>query len=282
MGPVWLRYLKSCLFPSELSLAYDVPDASSWSLTTLTGYAFVVGSFALCFAGPVATSSCERKLGTWRERLALFAWYFGSLLPVSQILVPLQHRMADRYLCLSVFAPCLVVACCLLQLARRVSQTRADSVALALALPLVLALGALTFERSMTFSDSVLLFLDATVKSRDDSDAPYQLGKALEERGQLDRALLAFREVLRRTEGNPTLPIVRSATNNYARLLAKRGELPQAERALRSALRGFPDDEKLSRNLAKVLRMSGRFAEADAFERGQRPVGSARRGDLEE
>ena len=177
--------------------------------------------------------------------------------------------MADRYAWLSVLAPCLLVAWALAWAYRRYDARSARLAVSGVAAAALLALLALTFERSVVFADSVLLFSDATQKTEADTDAPYQLGKALEELGREEEAMLAFREVLRRLEGDPRADL-RRPTNNLARLLAKRGELPEAERLLRAALERAPGDAKLTKNLVKVLRGLDKHAEADELEQ-ERP-----------
>ncbi|MDB4991028.1 MAG: repeat-containing protein [Myxococcaceae bacterium] len=270
MGPVWLRYLALCLFPTHLSVVYDVPDVTSWNAAVSAGYALVLGALALaCWQARAARPSPSMATkGVRAGRLGSYAfvWFFAPLLPVSQVLFPLENRMADRYLWLSVWAPCLLLAYGLRRLAERFVKNVPERASWLFGLPLVLVACMLTFERSLVFGDSVMLFSDATLKTRRSGIGPYQLGKALEEQARDEEAERAFEEVLRRTEQTPALPIARQATNNYARLLARHGQLDAAERTLRSSLRHFPGDPKLTRNLAKVLRARGELVAADALE----------------
>jgi tetratricopeptide (TPR) repeat protein len=261
MGPVWLRYVRQCLFPFQLSITYHVPDATSWDMPALAGYLFVLGSLVL---GLFMAARGQRFL------LFAFVWFFAPLLPVSQIIAPLQNRMADRYVWLSVLAPCMLLASLFAQTLERTTRTSLRAVLSALVLAVLLTLAWLTFERSLLFTDSVLLFADATLKAEDDPKAAYHLGRSLEEAGREHEAMLAFREALDRC-GDGTLRECRSAANSLARLLAKRGQLPEAERVLERARQHFPQDPKLTRNLAKVLRGLNRAHEAEALERGLQP-----------
>lgn len=251
MGPVWLRYVQLCFAPWHLSIAHDVPARTAWDLWSGLGVAFC--ALTLVFSAL-----------RWRANKPFAAfvwlWFFAPLAPVSQFLAPLQNRMADRYLWLSVLAPCLLLA----RLGTWEPLRRSVAVQRALGALVALALFAFTFDRAVTFSDSVLLFADGTRKTRHDTDAPYQLGKALEDLGRDEEAMTAFREVLARAPEGPE-PDARAASNNLARLLARRGELHEAEQVLRAALARFPDDPKVRGNLVKVLDGMGRVEEAQAL-----------------
>jgi tetratricopeptide (TPR) repeat protein len=247
MGPVWLRYLGISAFPWRLSIAYDVPDRTCWDLRAIAGYAFVV------VAAAIALFALARRNA--RLPLFLFLWCFCPLLPVSQILIPLQNRMADRYLWLSVMAPCALVGWALAALYQSNTGAVARRFVLVLSGLACLSLAAASFERAVVFSDSLLLFTDGTQKTRFDTDAPYQLGKALEELGRDDEAMVAFGEVLTRSPSGPE-PNARAASNNLARLLARQGRLQEAEQVLKAALSRFPRDRKLTGNLVKVLKKS--------------------------
>lgn len=254
MGPVWLRYLELCLDPWKLSIAHDVPARSSWDLPALLGTLFVVASVL----------GAGLALARGKRRPAFVAlWFFVPLAPVSQVLVPLQNRMADRYLWLSVMAPCLLLGFAFAWAITR--GTLASRAAKASAGALLLFFTMATFQRALAFSDSVLLFADGTRKTELDAEAPYQLGKALEEEGREQEAIAAFQEALRRT-AIVADPVDAKASNNLARLLAKQGALPEAEAVLRASLARFPDNAKLRKNLEKVLRGMNRLQEADTLE----------------
>jgi tetratricopeptide (TPR) repeat protein len=255
MGPVWLRYAGLCLAPWHLSIAHDVPARTAWDLWSVAGVAFC----ALTLLWSALRLRAHKPFAAF-----VWLWFFAPLAPVSQFLAPLQNHMADRYLWLSVLAPCLLLA----RLGAGEPLRRWAPVTKALGGLVALALFAFTFDRTVTFSDSVLLFADGTRKTRYDTDAPYQLGKALEELGRDEEAMTAFREVLARAPEGPE-PDAKAASNNLARLLARRGELDEAERVLRAALARFPDDPKVRGNLAKVLDGLGRAEEAQALRAAQ-------------
>lgn len=241
MGPVWLRYLQQTVWPSGLSVVYDVPALSAWSLGAWLGYGVLTTWLVL---GVV-----QARRGAW---LVLFCWgwFVLPLAPVSQVLVPLQNVMADRYLWLSLLGPALLLAHGLatLQTSLRSGAARAITI---VAGSVCVVLAALTFERSVVFADEALLFTEATLRTQDSPHAPYQLGIALQARGDARGAESAFREVLHRSPQGP-VEVARRATNNLAKLLAASGRAVEAEALLVAGLSRFPSDAKMSGNLQKL------------------------------
>jgi hypothetical protein len=222
MSVVMLRYLGTACFPVACSMRYDVPDRLAWDLPSAAGVACVL---ALALAAWLA----------WRrgQRLPAWAllWFFGPLLPVSQLLMQLENRMQDRYLWLSVFAPCVLFAWSLERLRARLPRVGVVGALVATALLM------LSLQRSVLFSDPVLLFSDALAKTELDTHAPYHLGWAFELRGQEELAIVAYRQVSERIPPGADMPpggrdkIVR-AERARARLLAKHGRIDEANAVL--------------------------------------------------
>ncbi len=242
MGPVWWRYIECCFNPAALSIVHDVPTRTTWNGAAITGWLFVIGT------GIAATRTWWRN----EEPAWLAAWltFVAPLIPVSQVLFPLQNRMADRYLWLSVLALAWLMALLMRKLERLGTSA---------GLLLVMLFAATTVWRAGLFGDSVSLFSDATRKTTLSTTAPYLLGYALELRKNEPAARAAYAEALRR---NGQDDAVRSATNNLARLEVSRGALVQAEDILRRGIQKFPEDGKMRDNLIKVLFREGKVEEA--------------------
>ena len=242
MGPVVWRYLECCFNPAALSLVHDVPSRTAFNAIGITGWLMVIVTSLLA-------------LQTWwhnNEPAWLAAWlsFFVPLAPVSQVLIPLQNRMADRYLWLSVLALVWLIAL----LVRRTARVGSG-----VGIGLVLIFGGTSSWRAGLFGDSVSVFSDATRKTTQSAMAPYLLGYALEQRKNEPAARVAYAEVLRRNGNDePT----RSATNNLAKLEARRGALAEAEIILRKGIQKFPEDGKMRDNLIKVLFREGKVDEA--------------------
>lgn len=245
MGPLWLRYLGLAVWPSGLSLVHDVPVREAWDVPAVAGI-----SAMLVWAVLGAALARRRRPLV----LAAWLWFVVPLLPVSHVVVSIENRMADRYLFLSVMGPALLAGVALLRLGRR-GLVLGGTAAVALAL--------LTALRAPLFTDSVLVFADATAKTTVNAIGPYQLGMALMEAGRDDEAMAAFRQAIARAQ--PPRVVGRKAINALSRLLARRGELAEGEDLLRRAARDWPADPIVLGNLAEVLARRGRAQEAQAL-----------------
>ena len=239
-GEIIGRYLLNLVWPAQLSVVYDAPPAMHLSLLGAIGYVVL---------------SAWGALGVWCIRHgrtplvgAAWLWFFVPLLPVSQVLFPLQNRMADRYLLFS------VLALGLLGVAFARWQRR-PGLAAALFGIFLAHFGWRTFERSDLFGNSVSLFADATAKTTRSSLAPYQWGSALEADGDFVGAAQAYEETLRRTT-HPTEP-GRRATNNLARVYVHMNRLGDANAVLVRGRALWPGDPKILYNLALVTARQG-------------------------
>lgn len=244
MGPVWIRYLGHSFWPVALSVAYDLGyDVPVRGAASLVGWA----SYGLLAAFLTSAIIWWRRTGGRLPLLAL--GLFGvALLPTSQVVAPLQNVMADRYLVLAVLGPCLMVAAVLAGL-RVSTRARLGAVFACAAL-----FAGLTADRALAFADSVRLWSDTTAKSQAPR-AAYQLGLALNERGDLPGAASALRLAIGRAEPNDD--IGRAARNNLASVLAAQGNLAHAEVVLRENVRLFPRDPKALNNLAEITARRG-------------------------
>lgn len=239
-GEIISRYLFNLICPTELSVVYDAPAATRLGL---------LGTFGLAVLVAWAAFGVARNRRGQPLVLAAWLWFFVPLLPVSQVIFPLQNRMADRYLVFSVLALGLLVV-----IAFERTQGRLRAAVVATASALLLSFGALTFQRSDLFGNSARLFEDATSKTKLSTLAPYQWGAALEEENA-QRAVAAYEEVLRRAT-HPTEP-ARRATNNLARSYVHANRLADANAVLVRGRALWPNDPKLLYNLAIVKARGG-------------------------
>lgn len=235
MGPVWLRYVEVLVWPWHCSIVHEVPTLTRWTPVSVLAY------LALAIA---LTAACVLLRQRRTIAFAALGFFLVPLLPVSQVIAPLQNRMADRYLWFSVLALSAPLASLSL---------RSPKFGGTLTLALLVFWTTVTAERATLFGDSSLVFADATRKTTQSGIAPYQLAMALEGEGQADRAREAYEEVWRRTAGNDGT--ARRATNNLARLEVRAGNLERAEQVLLRGLVKFPGDTKMRENLRKVSAM---------------------------
>ena len=242
MGPVLWRYLECCLNPTALSVIYDVPTRTAFNFLGVG--AWVTTSATLLVA----------LRSWWRDEepawLAAWLTFFVPLIPVSQLLLPTQSRMEDRFLWLSVLSLSWLMALLMRKLER---------IGVIAGFFLLVLFGAGTWWRSGLFGDSISLFGDATLKTKLSTTAPYLLGYAWEQRKNENAARSAYEEVLRRNTQDEN---TRSATNNLARLEVRRGALAKAEGILRKGIVQYPEDGKMRDSLIKVLFREGKVDEA--------------------
>jgi tetratricopeptide (TPR) repeat protein len=243
LGGIWLDYLKLCFWPPALSISHDVVVRSSVDAVAVAGWLLMAMWGALGVWG-------------WRRNdpfpLALWLVFVVPLVPVSQVFFPLENLIADRYLFLSVLAPCLALGLASARIGHPLALPAAALVALALCV--------FTALRAATFADAVTLFAEATEKTRKNAIAPYQLGQALEAAGNERAALDAYRMALEREPG--ASDATRRATNNAAKLLARQNRLEEAEGLLVRGRELWPSDPKILANLARVTARQGRLTQA--------------------
>ncbi len=241
-GDVLGRYLGHLVWPTRLSVVYDVPTQTQLTFSAAVGFGLLL-----------TLLGCGLLL--WRHGrsplpLTAWLWVVVPLVPVSQVLFPLQNRMADRYLIFSVMGLGLLATCAVARAA-----IFAPRVTPVVVVGLLVALGAATFERSRLFGDSALLFADATERTELSTTAPYLLGNTLEGRHDVVGAESAYREVLRRSVSGDES--ARRATNNLARLYARQGRNDDAHAVLTRGRELFPHDPKVLYNLATITARRG-------------------------
>lgn len=241
-GDVLSRYFHQLVWPARLSIVYDVPTQTQLTFAAALGFGLLL---TLLGFGLVLW-----RRGRTPVPLAAWLWLVVPLAPVSQVLFPLQNRMADRYLIFSVMGLGLLATCAIGPVAARAPRSIPVLVG-----GLLVALGAATFERSRLFGDSALLFADATEHTKLSTKAPFLLGNALEQRHDVLGAERAYREAVRRALDADESG--RRATNNLARLYARQGRNDEAHALLTWGRKLWPQDPKLLYNLATITARRG-------------------------
>ncbi|MFO0625815.1 MAG: tetratricopeptide repeat protein [Polyangiales bacterium] len=240
MAPVALRYVQLSLLLERPCIAREVApravtDPLAWA------------SLAVIVAVTAAAAVMWRR----GHRLPLVAvgLFAAGLAPVSQVLAPLQNRMADRYLLVAVLGPCLAAAALLDRLAWR----------RAVAAAAVVTAAALSALHVAQFSDEAWLWSDAMARTRGPL-APYQLAHLLRARGDLAGTERMLRETLARDA--MSTPASASAATNLSQLLAVSGRADEAIALLRRAIVASPGNPRARFNLASLLHARGEVAEA--------------------
>ncbi len=251
MTGVLFRYARMLFLPVDLSVIYDVDVLGP------TDWQFVVAMLLLAAGILLAVRAWRR--GQRLPGLALL-WFLIPLAPVNQVMAPLQNSMADRYLWWSVVSLSVLFGWAVMRY--RAAQL--------LCAAWITGFALLSFQRAPLFADSVALFADATERTVVSTLAPYQLGRAYQERGDIEKALDAFtlsfaRGALPSHAPRRHAEAGQSAATNLSNILATNNRLAAAEKILRDAIARWPTYSKLHGNLAEVVARQGRLEEARAL-----------------
>jgi protein O-mannosyl-transferase len=123
---------------------------------------------------------------------------------------------------------------------------------------LLLLLGALTWRQSAVYHDVITLYTRILAKNPGCWMAHYNLGIALHDRGETDRAMMHYREAI------DLRPGYAEAHYNLARLLAEKRDLADAIDHYEAALTINPTDSEAHNNLGATLFQDGRVDDAIA------------------
>ena len=247
MAPAAWRYLATSALVDPPCIVREVPArrvTDPVALASLAGLAALTGACA----------------AAWRRghRVPLIALgvFAAGLAPVSQVLVPLQNRMADRYLLVAVLGPCLAAAWA-------VTRATRDAVSRALGAALVIAAALSSAAHAAQYADEGRLWDEALTRVPGSALAPYQRAHLHLARGEVARAEAMFREALRR-DGMRTA-LSGQALTNLSRILAQRGRADEAIALLERAVVRFPDNPRALNNLASLRYARGEREAARAL-----------------
>jgi Flp pilus assembly protein TadD len=254
MAYLWLQaagivhYLRLCLWPHPLRLAYD------WNPPGfLSGLPWAVIVLAL-IAGAVAV----RRSRPWLTFCA--CWFFLILAPTSSILPLSTEPLAERRMYLPsaavVALAVLAFRAALELLARRAGRTLALPAAAAAVALAVIALGLLSWRRLADYGSVLAIWTDTVQKAPRSPIAHNNLGMALAQVGRMDDALAHFRQALAFDPGRPL------SHYNIGFTLAHQGRPREAIGYLRESLRLRPEDADAHFVLGVALAATGERADA--------------------
>jgi Flp pilus assembly protein TadD len=246
----YTTYLRRAFLPTDLAVFYPHPEGSLG--------ASAVATSALILLGVSAVACWQRRRRP--QLLVGWLWWMATLAPAIGIVQVGQAALADRYTYLAQSGLVLALAATAAPLAARSRATRTFAGALALAV--LLALGAATAAQVRTWRSSESLFEHALQVTRDNHVAHTNLGLVYLERHQLDDAEAHLLEALRIA---PRSPIAHGLLGGVR---LEQGRAAEARRELEMALAIEPDEPRWIGGLASVQLAEGQAPEAIAsFER---------------
>ncbi len=226
------RYLGWVLFPRDLAIYHVVPErpAAVWWL----GIAWVA------IAAGVVLLVRRRTVGSTVGLL----WFGLNLLPIAGLVsIPTATAIAERYFYIPAVGLWLLAGDGVDRLWRRPTLRPALAAATAL---VAVVLGARSVARNSDWADDLTLARSAVAVEPRAPMARYNLGLALEERGDHAGARAQWEEALRLEPAHPY------ALAGLGTLAARAGRLDEAEAYLRAALRSDPDLGEAHLNLGKL------------------------------
>jgi tetratricopeptide (TPR) repeat protein len=254
VGPLaylWLQakaivhYLRLCLWPWPLRLAYD------WQTPSLLGGL----PYALVVLALIAGALAARRSRPWLTFAA--CWFFLILAPTSSIIPLPTEMLAERRMYLPSAAVIALVVLGVRALLVRLQggetpATPLRPVVSAAAVALAVAiLGFVSWQRLHDYRTVLAIWTDSVAKAPRNPVAQNNLGMALAFAGRVDDALERFREALDLDPG-------RSLSHyNLGYTLAHQGKYPEAIGHLREAIRLNPKDAGAHYALATSLVATG-------------------------
>jgi hypothetical protein len=235
-------YLSMLVWPTSLTVLYGDPSSYVADLRVL-GIAWL-----LVVLGVIAAL----VHGGWTARFGV-AWFAIHFLPVSTLVAIPSAPIAERYLYLPVIGVWVMLGGLFARLSTR-QRWRIPVVVLTAAL--VVSLVTLTTRRNAEWTDDVALFSAAIRVEPGLAVAHYNLGVALMDSGDAERA---------RREWETTVEIEPRHADALFQLgswYAERGSLREAESFFVAALAANPADPATHYNLGRLMEATGRVPQA--------------------
>jgi protein O-mannosyl-transferase len=242
----YVAYVVETFWPADLAVIY--PRRGS-GLPVWQVAASLVVMAAITAGAVVLRRKCPYLMVGW-------LWYLGMLVPVIGLVQVGKQAMADRYAYLPQIGLCMAVAWGVAQLAR--SWPRRGLICGTAA---AVTLGALMIagrEQAAYWRDSETLFSHAVACTTDNAIARCNLGIALVDRGDADKAIEQFEKALA-VQPNPD-PV--KILSNLGDALTRQQRYDEAIRRCKEAIKLDPRCANAHYNLGLALQLRGRPDEA--------------------
>jgi tetratricopeptide (TPR) repeat protein len=248
-------YVRDMFWPSNLAVFYPHPATKHPAL--MDWISWHVGLAALVLA---AISIFAVRWARTRPYMAFgWAWYLASLAPVIGLVQVGSQARADRYTYIPFIGLFIALTWAAADWAR--INTARVPVIVASAITTLCACTVLTYRQASVWQDSVSLFQHALAVTTDNATAHFNLGAALEARGEIDKAMDQYRQSI---EIEP----MADAYYNMGHALTSKGKWAEAEVQYEAALKLNPGYVLAQNNLGLVYHTTGRFdlAETHYYE----------------
>ncbi len=230
----YVKYIGKTFWPNGLAVYY--PFSSNIPLWQAISSLFIL--LLLSAAAMRAWRRCPYIMVGW-------FWFLITLAPVIGLIQVGNQSMADRYTYIPVTGLFIMAAWGIPDMARGL-RCRKGILAL-LGAAVIIASTALTWQQLGYWRDNVSLYRHTLQVTTDNKKIHYNLGRALADKGDLNEAILEFREVARISPNDA------DAYYNLGFALADSGDLDSAILEYRKALQLSPNDMDTLNNLGRAL-----------------------------
>ncbi|HTX21773.1 MAG TPA: tetratricopeptide repeat protein [Candidatus Aquilonibacter sp.] len=241
----YARYLLKLFCPTKLAVFYPLLQHITWMLV-------------MAYVSAIALAAISWLAWQVRRQFPYvpvgWLWFLGTLVPVIGLVQVGGAALADRYTYFPAVGIFIIVAFGIRDLAERF-QFPKIILPTAAALILVACL-VLTENQLRYWRDSETLFTHALAVTKDNDVAHVNLGVALEEKGELNQALVQYRDA------EELAPELSEVHNNLGNLLDKLEQPKAALIEYREAVILNPRSPALHSGEGDILAELGRYKEA--------------------
>jgi len=239
----YVKYLVSLAWPVDLAALYPYP--SSIPIWQSAGAAVLLAAITI---------------GAWRQirqrpyLVVGWLWFLGTVVPVLGLVQAGSQPRADRFM----YMPAIGIFFAVAWAARDWAAGRAERgrIVAAVGVAAIIAMTVLTARLVPDWKDSVSIWERAVAVTEGNYRGHTNLGFALAEAGQRNRAIGEYREALRL---NPDYP---NAHNYLGVVLAEVGDADGAAAAFRAAIKLRPRFAAARNNLGLTYAGQGKYPEA--------------------
>jgi tetratricopeptide (TPR) repeat protein len=231
----YIIYIGKTIWPLNLAVFYPHPGSSipMWQVA-------MSGFLLLCVSVFAIWKSSKRPY-----LVVGWLWYLGTLVPVIQLVQVGDHAMADRYTYIPLIGLFMMIAWGLADVATRWPGTKV--ILGASTAGLVVGLAIFAHLQARQWKDSVTLFTHVLNVTTENHVAHTNLGVALAERGDLERAIWHYSQAV------IIDPDYVGARLNLAAALAEQDKLQEAIAHYSEVLRIKPDYADAHFNMGNAL-----------------------------
>jgi protein O-mannosyl-transferase len=239
----YVSYLWKAVWPSGLAVFYPYPDRFQPAVVVLCSIFLLLSTILVLI---FARRNQYLPVGWF--------WYLGTLLPVIGLVQVGSQSMADRYTYLPLIGIFIMAVWGFGDLLSKIHLGKAASVTASAGTLLLFSV--ITWNQVGFWKDSITLFKHALDVTRNNDLAHFNLGHALEERGDINGAIRNYQATIQIS------PYDVPALTSLGAMLLDLGKMEEAKKYLQEALRINPMYTKAVGTLGNLMLRTGEVDQA--------------------